>query len=292
MRVFITGGTGYIGSAVVRALRESGHDVSGLARSDVAARKLEALGAQPVRGDLHDLDVLAAAAREADGTIHVAYTNDANAPAADVAATESLLAALRGSARPLIYTSGVWVLGDTHGSLADEDWPLDPNPLVVHRVSLEQQVLSGAARGIRTSVLRPGMVYGRRAGYVSEMVTSAREKKPIEIVGDGRNHWTTVHVDDLAALYVLALERAPSGTLLLATNEGGVSVGELARAAVEGAATRVPVVTVPIDEARETLGASADAMAADQLATSRRARTLLGWRPISPPAVDVLKDGG
>ena len=168
MKIFLTGSTGYIGSAVAEALKAAGHSVTGLARSDEAARKLESKGIGVVRGDLSDSAVLSSAARAAGAVINTALPWTPDAPQIDRAATEVLVAA----GKPLVYTSGVWVHGDTHGSVANEETPLDPAPLVAWRPAVEQVALE-SGHGV---VIRPAMVYGRRGGWVAGFVKSARER--------------------------------------------------------------------------------------------------------------------
>lgn len=157
MKVFVTGATGYVGSAVAQALLAVGNRVSGLARSAEAARKLDEAGIDPVRGSLTDAAVISEAARSAGAVIHTATTNDASAPAADGLALDAILAGLNGTNKPFLYTSGIWVIGDTHGAFADETTPLNPTPLVAWRPAHERRVLAEAGHGI---VIRPGVVYG------------------------------------------------------------------------------------------------------------------------------------
>ena len=248
LNVFLTGATGYIGSAIADALVSAGHSVAGLARTDAAARKLEARGVTPLLGDLQSPATLAKAAAESDGVIHAGTTNDG---AIDREAVRAMLAARRASAKPFIYTSGIWVLGDTGGQVADESWPVNPIPLVAWRPGVEQLALDRG--GI---VIRPGVVYGRGGGIPADLVKSAR------YVGTGENHWPLIHVDDLAALYVCALLYAKPGTLIHAVDGSRYSVRDIAMAANPQAESW------PLEEARKTLGAFADALVIDQLVTS------------------------
>ena len=289
MHVFLTGATGYLGGAVAGALREAGHEVSGLARSPDAAEKLRSAGVRPTPGGLHDLPALAKAARAADGVIHAANTNDAEAGSADAAAVSAMLLALAGSGKPFVYTSGVWVYGDTGGVVADEKTALSPAPIVVWRPAVEEAVLGSVARGVRAIVIRPGLVYGRGGGIPGMLVRSARETGTARFVGDGRNHWPVVDLDDLAALYVLALERAPAGTVLVAVTESQ-PVADIARAASEGAGAGGRTAPWPLAEARQSLGSLADALVLDQRASGARARTL-GWQPRAPGILETLRSG-
>ncbi|HUF36507.1 MAG TPA: NAD-dependent epimerase/dehydratase family protein [Gemmatimonadales bacterium] len=288
MKVFLTGATGYIGSAVADALRGAGHEVSGLARSDASAARLTAMGVRPVPGDMTDPATIAAAAREADGVISAATTND---PGADTAAIGALLGALRGSEKPFVYTSGIWAYGDTGGRVVTEAGPATPAPLVAWRTPVERRVLESAGDGIRSVVIQPAVVYGRGGGIPAQFADSARRDGAARFVGTGENRWPMVHVDDLAELYVRALERAPAGTLLIAVAGPSVRVADMARAASEGAGAGGKVKAWPLAEARQTLGAFADALVLDQQASARRAEELLGWKPFRPGVLDELRHG-
>lgn len=289
MHVFLTGATGYLGAAVAEALVRAGHDVSGLARSPDAEAKLRPAGVRPVRGSLHDLPALTRAAGAAEGVIHTANTNAADAGTADEAAVSAMLSALAGSGKPFIYTSGVWVYGDTGGAVVDETTPVKPAPTVSWRPAVEERVLASTARGVRAVVIRPGIVYGRGGGIPAMLVRSARASGTVRFAGDGRNHWPVVDVDDLAALYVLALERAPAGTVLLAVTESQ-PVADIARAASEGAGAGGRITAWPLAEARQSLGPLADALALDQRVSGARARTL-GWQPRAPGILETLRSG-
>lgn len=283
MRVFVTGATGYVGSAAVEALRAAGHQVTGLARSDDAAQRLEAAECTALRGSLADTDVLARGAREADAVIHAGATGAADQAEVDTAAVHALLDALAGSGKPFVYTSGVWVLGPTGDAAADEDAPANPAAIVAWRAGIERAVADAAAREIRTVVLRPGVVYGRGGGTPGGFLASARKKGMVRYVGDGSQRWPMVHVDDLAALYVLALA-APAGTVL---NAAGPSLParEVAEAAARAAGARAEA--WPLADARARLGVYADALALDQQVSAERARAL-GWRPSRPSVLQEL----
>jgi nucleoside-diphosphate-sugar epimerase len=282
MRVLLTGATGYVGSAAAEALRAAGHEVTGLARSDEAAAKLDAAGFAASRGDLARPETLAAAVADADAVIHAA----ALAGEADAAAVAAMLRMLEGAGKPFVYTSGAWVLGSTGDTVADEDEPLDAAELVAWRPSVETAVLS--ARGVRGVVLRPTVVYGRGGGTPATMVRSAQRKGVVRYVGDGRQRWPTVHVDDLAELYALALGAAP-GTLLHASAGPSVTAREVAEAAAAAHGARAE--PWPLEAARATLGAYADALALDQQVSGERARRLLGWQPRRPDVLWELREG-
>src|SRR6185295_15451825 len=228
MKVFLTGATGYIGMAVAERLRAAGHQLAGLARSDEAAAKLEAAGVTPVRGDFTNPAAVASGARAADAVISMATTYD---PTVDAPAVDAILDALAGSNKPFIYTSGIWVNGDTGGIVVDETTPPEPVELVAWRKAVEDRVLQAAKRGVRSVVIRPAIVYGRGGGIPAGFVESAQKDGAARYVGTGENRWPFVHVDDLAELYLLALEKAPPGTLLLGVSGPSFRVAEVAAAA-------------------------------------------------------------
>lgn len=288
MKVFLTGATGYIGSAVQDALIAAGHDVIALARTGEQARRLADMQIQPWRGDLQDPESIAAGAAQADAAIHAAQARDENAPIADRAAAEAILDAYAGSGRPFIYTSGVWVMGNTAKN-ADETAPLAPPPVVEWREGVEAVVLAASGRNVRSIVIRPAMVYGRGGGLVTAFERSARETGAAVIVGNGQNHWTFVHIDDLADLYVLALEKAPPGTVLIAASGEPVRVRDVAEAASRAAGTGGRVTTMVPDEAFKTMGPAVQGLVLDQRISGRRAVELLGWRPRRRSVLDEFR---
>ena len=283
MLIFITGATGYIGRAVTERMKTAGHQVSGLARSAEAVRKLEELGAEPVRGSLSDQEALAKAARGADAVVHLGMEFSADAAALDRISVESILAGLGRSDKPFIYTSGIWVAGNTGDGPADEQSPPNPTPLVAWRPAHEQMVLR--APGVRGIVIRPAMVYGRGGGAVGGFVRQAREQGFVQYTGDGNNRWPFVHVDDLADLYVLALQ-APAGSLYYAAAGPSIPVKQVAGAAA--AAYGAKVEGVPLETARGKLGPLADAVTLDQVISAEKARRELGWSPSRPSVLEEI----
>lgn len=279
MRLFVTGASGYIGSAVTEKLIGAGHRVAGLARSDASAQKLEKAGASAVRGDLRDVSVIERAARESEGVVHLGMEFNANAPALDRGAVDAILAGLHGSGKPFLYTSGIWVMGDTAGRVADESTPVNPTPVVAWRPAHENLVLH--AQGVRGIVIRPAMVYGRGGGFAAAFADT--KKGLVQYVGTGENRWPFVHVDDLADLYVRALG-APAGSLYFASAGPSVPVREVARSAAHGAR----VEAIPLAEARKTMGPLADALALDQLISARKAERELGWTPRAKSVLEEL----
>jgi nucleoside-diphosphate-sugar epimerase len=279
MKVFLTGATGYIGSAVAKALQGAGHTVTGLARSEEAASRLSAAGVTPIHGELTDGAMVEKAAAEADAVIHTAATNDAGMATADRAAVEAILAGLKGSGKPFIYTSGIWVLGPTGDQIADEEFPPHPAPIVVWRVAVENLVLDAAAEGLRTVVIRPGIVYGGSRGIVAGMIATAKARGVVQYIGDGMNRWPLVEVDDLADLYVLALEKAPAGSVFMGVTGTCPRVEDVALAISRLAGIPGKLQAWPVDEARPVVGPFADALAMDQQVSGARAMRDLGWKP-------------
>ncbi|MGH9379958.1 MAG: SDR family oxidoreductase [Thermoanaerobaculia bacterium] len=284
MKVFLTGATGYIGSAVAERLESGGHEVVGLARSRESAEALESRGFGALRASLTDDKALREAARAADGVIHAAATGGPDQAETDTRAVGTLLEALEGSGKPLVYTSGVWVLGDTGDAVADEETPSKAAELVSWRPAVEERVLAADLRGV---VIRPAVVYGRGGGIPALFVNWGRKRGAVPTIGDGSQRWPAVHVDDLADLYVRALEEAPAGTRLHAADGSAHTLREIAEAASHAAGVPGKVEPWPLESAREKLGAFADALALDQRMSADRARTLLGWQPSRP---DILKD--
>lgn len=283
MKVFLTGATGYIGAAVAEALAGAGHDVLALAHSDRAEAAIHERGWTPARGDLREPTSLAAHAGGADAAVHAANTGGADAAEVDTAATRAMLGALAGSGKPFVYTSGVWVLGDTGGLIVDEETATDhPAALSAWRAALEPEITAAAGRGVRAVVIRPGVVYGRGGGLPGML---ARGELPV--VGDGRQRWPLVHLDDLADLYLCALE-APAGSLLHGT-DGWAAMIELALAGRAGAGAAVE--RLDLAAARARLGAFADALALDQRVAADRTRRLTGWTPRAAPAIEELLAG-
>jgi nucleoside-diphosphate-sugar epimerase len=287
MTVFVTGGTGYIGTAVVQALRADRHDVVGLARSPRAADALEAAGAEVAWGSLTELSELVRGARAADAVIHVGATGEADQGEVDSVAVSAMLNALDGTGKPFVYTSGVWVLGNTGDEVADENALLRPVEIVAWRAEVEATLRDAAAWGIRPVVLRPAVVYGRGGGTPGMFVSAARRKGVVRYVGEGTQRWPFVHVDDLAALYVLALD-ASAGTILNAAAGPSIPVRQVAEAAAQ--ANGAEAESWPLDDAREVLGSYADALALDQQ-VSAEAAVGLGWKPSRPSVLEDLRTG-
>lgn len=286
MRVFVTGATGFIGSAIVSELLDAGHQVTGLARSDAAAASLTATGAAVHRGDLDDLDSLRSGAAAADGVIHTAFIHDfaayAGAAATDRRAIAAIGESLAGSHRPFVVTAGT--AGLTPGRLATERDEPDP---VAPRQS-DGTAMAFAARGVRVSVLRlPPSVHGEGDhGFVPALIGITRNKGISAYPGEGANRWPAVHRYDAARLYRLALESAPAGTRLHAVAEEGVPVREIAEAI--GRHLGLPVTGLSSEEADGHFDWLARFFSVDNPTSSAWTRGEFGWEPVGPTLIEDL----
>ena len=287
MKVFMTGATGYIGTAVTDALKTAGHALTGMARTDASAQKLGNRGLTVVQAELTDKETITTVARTCDAVIHMAATNDANMAAFDRATVEAILDAFSGSGKPFIYTSGVWVLGQTGAAPADESSPTSPLDIVAWRPAHEQLALT--AKAMKGMVLRPGIVYGRGGGIPAMWVASAREGA-VRYVGSGNQQWPTVHVEDLADLYVKALAKPVAGAIWHGIS-GQVEVKKLAEAAAKAGGKDAKVSSLPVEEARKHMGPFADALAANQVITSEKTKQALGWKPSRPGILEDVASG-
>ncbi len=299
MKVFLTGATGYIGSVVAEKLQDAGHTIIGLARSDASAEALGARGIEVVRGDLNSPNTLTAAARAAEGVIHTAFNFDgldfAASSATEVQAVRALIEGLEGTDKPLVITSGTAILGDTGDRVFDEETPVilpptDPADTgnsglkaLRARIETEHDVLS--ATGVHGIVLRPPSVYGRSGGrslLLTMLPVAAQSLGAVPYAaGTAEHQWTFVHVDDLADLYVLALERAKAGELFHAGAESGLRTKAIAQAVSQEIGLGGKTVELEISELGKAFGIlpMAEYWALNCQSSSEKARRVLGWKP-------------
>jgi nucleoside-diphosphate-sugar epimerase len=295
MRIFVTGATGFIGSAVVSELIGAGHQVTGLARSDQAAAALEKAGARARRGDLEDLDSLRAGAAASDGVIHTAFTNISattsfpDAARADLLAVQAIGEALAGSGKPFAVTSGTGLLAA--GRVGTEEDAPDPASHAAPRIPSEEATLALATRGVRSMVVRLSFsVHGDGDhGFVPDIIEMAKAKGVSGYPGDGANRWPAVHRVDAARLFRLAVESAPAGARLHGVADEGVPFGDIA--AVIGRHLGLPVKSLAGDEVAGHFGWLAGFVAADAPASSELTRKLLGWQPTEPGLLADIDTG-
>jgi nucleoside-diphosphate-sugar epimerase len=276
MNVFLTGATGHIGSAVLPAVITAGHAVTALVRSPEKAAAVRAAGAEVVTGDIQDLDLVRRLAASADAVIATASPGDATSSAVETAFAEAVLEGLRPGAT-FLRTGGVWV----HGSAPDvtEETPRNAPALVAWRAKVDSRVLTAA--GIRPILIEPGTVYGNGIGIPTLVFAGERVGEPaaLRLVGPGTQHWTSVHVDDLAELYVAALEKAASGSVYLGVSGDNPTARELGEAASRRLGLDGRVVAEDPAALVERLGGFGEALLLDQRATGEKARRELGWKP-------------
>ena len=289
MRVFITGATGFIGSAVIPELINAGHQVLGLARSDAGAKLLLSAGAEVHRGDLEDLASLRKGAEQSDGVIHLGFNHDFSKFAEncenDRRAIEALGSALAGSDHPLVITSGTAMARTSGRPSTEEDAPNSPHP----RIASEEAAAALAAQGLRASIVRLPQVHDTvKQGLITYLIAVAREKGVSGYVGDGLNRWPAVHVLACAQLYRLVLEKGKAGARYNAVAEEGVPLREIAE--VIGRGLKLPVISIAPEKAGEHFGWLAAFVGSDIPASSALTQEWLGWHPTGPGMLSDLEN--
>jgi nucleoside-diphosphate-sugar epimerase len=287
MSIFLTGATGFIGSAVLRQLRLQGRDVTALVRSPEKAAKIEALGATAVIGDIADTGLLAEQAAASDGVIHLASPGDASSRDVDDALVTAVLDGLDGRDKRYVHTGGIWVWGSNPD--ITEESPRNAPPITAWREEIETRVLD--AQGVSGSLIAPAVVFGHGRG-IPALFTDVQGGGAVRLVGDGSQHWTTVHVDDLAELYILAFDLGESGSTYIGASGENPTVREIGEAAAFGQGLDSRVEEQTIEETRARLGEPfADALLLDQQARGSAARIDLGWEPNGPSILEEFRTG-
>jgi nucleoside-diphosphate-sugar epimerase len=280
MRIFLTGATGYVGSAVLDALMRANHQVTAIVRTPQAADVLASRGVAPILGDLEMVKSYRAAAEGFDAYIHTAADSTAKREHLDRRAVDALLTAASARAKTaptaFVYTSGIWVLGSDAQPLTESAQP-NPGQLLRWRARHEQLVLQASAENLRTAVIRPAIVYGGSRGIVSDLLKNAVNGL-IRVIGSGNNHWPLIYDRDLADLYVRVAARPDASGIFHANDEADETVNMIVEAVVDHFPGPPDVRHVPLDEARKKMGNYADALALDQIVRSARAHAL-GWAP-------------
>jgi nucleoside-diphosphate-sugar epimerase len=283
MKVFVTGATGFIGFAAAQAIRRAGHDVLGLVRSPAKSKLLSQNEIHSIPGDLKQPETYKRIAEECHAVVHAAMDYKADQVAVDKLTIQTLLECCEQGPRPkiFVFTSGVWIYGETSGRIAHETSPLSPPANVAWRPSHERMVLQASnARGI---VLRPGCVYGKQGSLTADWFDGAVKHKDLKIVGDGKNHWAMVHLDDLGDLYLRAIESDLQSEIFNATDESRPTVQEMVEAVV-----RITKYTGGVHHLPVT-GAYEQCLALDQQVDSSKAQRILGWQPRHRGFIDGIE---
>lgn len=290
MRVFVTGASGYIGNAVAQCFSNAGHHVTGLVRSEEKAQLLKKQEIIPLIGNISMPQTYLRAIKEAEVIVHCAFDNSSNGVKTEGTAISTILEGTRisgATSRTILYTSGVWITGNTCKAIADESSPQRPIEFVKWRVAIEDRLFQGADRHLKTVILRPGCVYGGRGGMTNPWFESA-EKGQVEVVGNGNNHWAMVHYKDLAEAYVLAAEKELSGLVLNVTDDTHYTVKEMAEAAASVSGVPGDIHFLSENEAYGKYGHLAEGMLIDQHISNQRAKRLLGWKPRHQGFIDNI----
>ncbi len=288
MRIFVTGATGFIGSALIPELQQAGHQVLGLTRSEAGAEALRAAGAEVLHGNLEDLDSLRQGAADSEGVIHLAFSHDFSQFEKNAADERAAIAALGevlvGSDRPFVVTSGTGIAANVDGKPSTEESPASPwNP----RGGLEAAVKQLTDRGVKTSIVRLAQIHDtRKQGLVPYMLAVTRQKGVSAYIGDGSARWPAAHVSDTARLYRLAFEKAEPGAIYHAVDEEGITTRAIAEAHARG--LHVPVVSLKPDEVEAHFGWLTIFARLDMPSSSAITRQKLNWHPTGPGMIEDL----
>jgi len=278
MKVFITGATGYIGFHVALAMRRAGHKVWGLVRNQEKGEALAKNEIIPVIGNMRRPESYLSIAEQCSVLIHAATEYSTERAALERLTAESLIRVGNSGSEPktFIYTSGVWVYGNTNCQIVDETSPLNPAKLVSWRPAVEEMILN--AKEIKGIVIRPGCVYGRQGGMTGLWFKGAYQEKALKGIGDGSNHWAMIHVEDLAEAYVLAVESGLKGEIFNLADRSRSSISENLKAVARTTGYTGEIEFIPAEKASQTLGDYAHCLALDQYVDSSKANKLLGWQ--------------
>lgn len=278
-KVFMTSATGYIGEAVANEFKKNGAQIIALARSNESESRLEKLGFKALRGDIKQPKSFLSAVKDADIVIHTASTGDSDFAKVDQLATEEILSALENSGKTFVYTSGIWLLGNTGAEPADESAPLKPIKMVEFRAELEKKVLAFQNRGVRTIIMRPAVVYdASENGVIGGFVKAAKEDGFAKYIGNGQNRLSVIHLDDVAAAYHMAVANSEGGAIYHISTDEEITYRDVAELAAEAAGVAGKVQSWPVEEASEAFGPFIDGFLLDQHIVSTNMKKL-GWQP-------------
>ncbi|WP_068470427.1 NAD-dependent epimerase/dehydratase family protein [Candidatus Protochlamydia phocaeensis] len=287
MRVFVTGASGYIGNAVAKAFRNKGHHVFGMVRSEKDAHLLSLDEIWPVIGDLDKLESYQKALEECEVAVHCAFDWEEKGVERDAKLIDNVLATFSKSSLPhaFLYTSGIWIYGSRGNQVVDESTPVNPIEIAKWRPIHEEKVLKAAAANFKTVILRPGCVYGNVGGLTNLIFTSTQNGM-IKMIGEGRNRWPMVHVQDLALAYVAAAEKEANGLILNVANDTSVTVKELAEAVARSAGIEGKIKSLTPEEAHQQFGDMVQGLSIDLQVSNSRVKRLLGWQVHHPSFIN------
>lgn len=288
-RIFITSATGYIGEAVAKALKKRGHQVTALVRSDKSEAKAKQHGCETVRGDIKDPKTYASKLKEFDGVIHTAADYGPEFAKSESETVEMVGKELENTNKVFIYTSGIWVLGNTGDTPANESAPANSIDLVKWRVGVENNVLAQSRKGVRSMVLRPGIVYGNGGGIFAMLIDTAKKASTAMYIGTPDSRWSLVHVDDLGELYALAFEKGKAGSLYHGVESQPVKASEYSKLVAEIAGVPGKTKALSVEEAKPHFGPWSEGLGLDQHVTAPKTNTELGWTPKPRKLADELK---